>query len=39
MNLKKLFCILMTVMLLTVGVSADVLWEPYDNDYYWKHYQ
>ncbi|MBQ9968650.1 MAG: hypothetical protein IJO88_08005 [Oscillospiraceae bacterium] len=37
--MKKLFCILMTVMLLTVGVSADVLWEPYDNDYYWKHYQ
>lgn len=37
--MKKLFCILLTVLLLSVSVSADVLWEPYRNDYYWKHAQ
>lgn len=37
--MKKILCILMAVLLLSISASADVLWEPYDNDYYQKHYQ
>lgn len=37
--MKKIFCILMTILLLSVNVSADILWEPFDNDYYWDNYQ
>lgn len=35
--MKKLFCLLLVLLLVTVTASADVLWEPYENDYYWKH--
>ena len=37
--MKKIFCILMIVMLLSVSASADILWEPFDNDYYWRNHQ
>ena len=37
--MKKIFCVLMTILLLSINVSADILWEPFDNDYYWDHYQ
>ena len=37
--MKRILCILCAVLLLTVSVSADVLWEPYDNKYYWDNSQ
>lgn len=35
--MKKLLYVLLTLLLLSGTVSADVLWEPYENDYYNKH--
>lgn len=32
--LRKSFCILLVLVLTVVSVSADILWEPYDNNYY-----
>lgn len=32
--MKKLLCILLILASLTVHACADVLWEPYDNEYY-----
>lgn len=37
--MKKLLCILSVLLLLTVSVSADILWEPFDNDYYWDNHE
>lgn len=36
--MKRLFLILCLIACLTISVSADILWEPLDNDYYRKHY-
>ncbi|MBP3633442.1 MAG: hypothetical protein J6J43_02585, partial [Oscillospiraceae bacterium] len=33
--MKRILSLCLIVLLLTVTASADVLWEPYDNDYYW----
>ena len=35
--MKRLVCFLLTLLLLTATVSADVLWEPYEDDYYQAH--
>ena len=32
--MRKISCILLTLVLLAVSVSADILWEPYENKYY-----
>lgn len=37
--MKKIFCVFIIVLLLTTGVSADILWEPLDNEYYWNNYE
>ena len=33
---RKLLAVLLIVLIFAVSASADVLWEPYDNDYYNK---
>lgn len=35
--MKRFLLIVMVLLLLTLPVSADVLWEPYDNAYYQMH--
>ncbi len=35
--MKRLVCFLLTLLLLTATVSADILWEPYEDDYYQAH--
>ena len=37
--MKRIICLLAVFCLLTVTVSADVLWEPYVDDYYNDHHQ
>jgi len=37
--MKKLCFLLASVMLLSVSVCADILWEPYGDDYYNDHHQ
>ena len=34
---KRLVLILAILLLLTIPVSADILWEPYDNAYYQRN--
>ena len=35
--MKRLVCFLLTLLLLTATASADILWEPYEDDYYQAH--
>ena len=37
--MKRLFCLLAALCLFTTNALADVLWEPYGNDYYNDHHQ
>ena len=32
--MKRLICLLLVLLTLTVSASADILWEPFDNAYY-----
>lgn len=35
--MKRLLILVFTLLLLVLPVSADILWEPYDNSYYINH--
>lgn len=35
--MKRIVCLLLTLLLLTVTACADVLWEPWEDDYYQAH--
>ena len=37
--MKKIMLLLIIIVLLANTVSADILWEPLDNEYYWEHYE
>lgn len=38
-RLLSLLLLLSVLSGLTIPASADILWEPMENDYYWKHYE
>lgn len=35
--MKKVLCFIIIMLLMSVQVSADVIWEPYDDDFYDEH--
>lgn len=37
--MKRMLYLLLCLLIMSVPVRADVLWEPYENDYYWDNYE